>query len=111
MRLTAELAGKVEALYRESLEREFGKSLTFEPILVEPTRNSEGEDTFRVTIVYSGKSGRPNPTKTVAVLTSMMDHMEELGLPLIPIVSYVPKSEYPLLLELRAGPPWQGLEE
>ena len=111
MTLTAELAGKVERLYLESLEREFGKSLTFDPILVEPTKNSEGEETFRVTIVYAGNRGRPNPKKTVAVLTYMMDHMEELGLPPVPIVSFVPKSEYPLLLELRAGPPWQGLEE
>lgn len=111
MRLTAELAGQVERLYRESLEREFGKSLTFDPILVEPTENSEGEETFRVTIIYSEEGGRPNPKKTVAVLTSMMDRMEELGLPPVPIESYVPKSEYPLLLELRAGTPWQGLEE
>ncbi len=102
MTLTAELAGKVERLYRESLEREFGKFLTFDPILVEPTKNSEGEETFRVTIVYAGNRGRPNPKKTVAVLTYMMGHMEELGLPPVPIVSFVPKSEYPLLLELRA---------
>ena len=111
MTLTAELAGKVETLYRKSLEREFGKSLTFDPILVEPTENSEGVETFRVTIIYSGEGGRPNPKKTVAVLISMMDQMEELGLPPIPIESYVPRSEYPLLLELRAGPLWEGLEE
>ena len=61
MRLTAELAGKVESLYRESLEREFGNSLIFDPILVEPTENSEGEETFRVTIVYAGNRGRPQP--------------------------------------------------
>ena len=111
MRLTAELAGKVERFYRESLEREFGKSLIFDPILVEPTENSEGEETFRVTVIYSVEGGRPNPKKTVAVLISMMDRMEELGLPPVPIVSFVPKSEYPLLLELRAGLPWEGLEE
>ena len=111
MRLTAELAGKVERLYRESLEREFGKSLTFDPILVEPTKNSEGEETFRVTIVYAGDIGRPNPRKAAAVLTYMVDQMEELGLPPIPIESYVPKSEYPLLLELRAESPWERLEE
>ena len=55
-----------------------------------------------MTIVYSGEGGRPNPKKAVAVLTYMMDRMEELGLPSVPIVSFVPKSEYPLLLELRA---------
>ena len=111
MRLTAELAGKVERLYRESLEREFGKSFTFDPIQVEPTENSEGEETFRVTIVYTGNRGKPNPKQTVAVLTYMMDQMEELGLPPVPIASFVPESEWPLLLELRAGPPWHGLDE
>ena len=111
MRLTAELAGKVERLYRESLEREFGKSLAFDPILVEPTENSEGEATFRVTIIYEGGRGRPSPKKAAAVLSFMVDQMEELGLPPIPIESYVPKSELPLLLELRAKPPWEGLEE
>jgi len=111
MRLTAELAGKVESLYRESLEREFGKSFTFDPILAEPTENSEGEKTFHVTIVYSGEDGRPNPKKGTAVFTYIMEQMEELGLPPVPIASFVPKSEWPLLLELRAEPPWHGLDE
>ena len=81
MRLTAELAGKVESLYRESLEREFGKSFTFDPILVEPAENSEGERTFKVIIVYEGEGGRPNLKNAAAVLSFMVDQMEELGLP------------------------------
>ena len=111
MRLTAELAEKVESLYREGLEREFGNSLTFDPILVEPTTNSEGENTFKVIIVYEGGSGRPNFKKAAAVLSFMVDQMEEMGLPPFPIESYVPKSEWPLLLDLRAEPPWYGLDE
>ncbi len=106
MTLTAELASKVEALYRENLKREFGDSLRFDPISVEPSENSEGEATFQVTIVYDGDPETLNPRKVLAIMTSLTNPLTDLGLPPTTIESYVPKSEYPLLLELRAEPPW-----
>ena len=112
MTLTAKLAEKVEAVYRENLEREFGDSLTFDPISVEPAEDSEGQDTFRVTIVYQAqKEGeRPQAKKMVTVMTTVVEPLENLGIQTAMIESYVPKHEYPMLLQMRAEPPW-GVEE
>ena len=63
MTLTTELAEKVEAIYRENLEKEFGNPLTFDPISVEPTEDSEGQDTFRVTIVYEAQNQGRDPKR------------------------------------------------
>ena len=110
MTLTSELAEKVEALYRENLEREFGDSPAFDPISVEPMTGGDGEETFRVTIVYDGDDGAIDARKAVTVLTAMATPLEELGLPPVLMESYVPKREYPMLLEMRAEPPW-GVDE
>ena len=110
MTLTAELADKVEILYRESLKREFGELVAFDDILVEPSEDSEGKATFRVTIVYDGEPETLNTHKVLAVMTSLTNPLTALGLPPTMIESYVPKSEFPLLLELRAEPPW-GVDE
>jgi hypothetical protein len=113
MTLTTELAEKVEAIYRENLEKEFGDSLAFDPISVEPTEDSEGQDTFRVTIVYEAqnKGERPQAKKMVTVMTAVFEPLENLGIRTTMIESYVPKHEYPALLEMRAEPPWGVQEE
>ena len=49
--LSAELAEKVEALYREHPAREFGDTPVFDRITVEPTTGEAGEETFQATIV------------------------------------------------------------
>ena len=106
MALTEELSDKVKALYRENLHKEFGESFAFNPILVEPAYDEDGEETFRVTIVYEGESERPDPHKIIAVMTSMTSHLTSLGLPWVLVESYVPKREFPLLLKMRSEPPW-----
>lgn len=110
MRLTTELAERVEAIYRQHLKEHFSEKVKFDTITVEPTEDSEGRDTFRVTVVYDDEHERPDPRIRIHVLGALMDPLEELGLQPVMIESYVPKSEYPLLLELLAEPPW-GVDE
>ena len=110
MTLTPELAEKVEALYRERLEKEFGGSPVFGPISVEPTMDEGGQETFRVTIVYDGDEDAIDAGKAITVLTAMTTPLRELGLPPVLVESYVTKNEYPVLLEMRAEPPW-GMDE
>jgi hypothetical protein len=110
MTLTSELAEKVEALYRETLDKEFGGSPAFGPISVEPITDEEGQETFRVTIVFDGEEDAIDPRKALTVLTAMTTPLRELGLPPVLVESYVTKDEYPVLLEMRAEPPW-GVEE
>ena len=99
------LADKVKALYIQHLAEHFGEKVKFDTVLVEPAVNSEGRDFFRVTVVYDDEHGNPAPLTRAHVLGALMDPLEELGLPAVMLESYVPKSEYPLLLELRANPP------
>ena len=111
MALSTETAEKVEALYLERLEAHFQGQLKFRPIVLEPTRDSDGRDTFQVDIVYEGDGGLPDPKKILAVMTSLTWDFENLGLPPVLIESYVPKEEYPELLRLRQQMPWDEDED
>lgn len=111
MALSTETAEKVEALYRERLDTHFQGQLQFGPIVVEPTRDSDGMDTFRVTIIYQSAGQRPDPQKAIEVMTSLSWDFEDMGLPPVLIHSYVSKEEYPELLRLRQQMPWDEEEE
>ena len=105
MALSAELADKVKSIYLEYLEANFSKNVKFDVVTVEPAEDSEGRETFEVTVVYDDEHERPDPSIRVHVLGELMDPMLELGLPAVMLETYIPKSEYPILLELRANPP------
>lgn len=111
MALSPDMADKVEALYRERLEAYFGARFRFGPIVVEPTRDSEGKDTYRVTIVFEGNGERPDSEKVIEVMTVMSWDFEALGLPPVLIQTYVSKDEYPELLRLRQLMPWDEDED
>jgi hypothetical protein len=111
MALSIETAEKVEALYRERLDAYFQGQLQFGPIVLEPTRDSQGKDTFQVTIVYEGNDERPDPKRIIEVMTSLTWDFEALGLPPVLIESYVSKEEYPELLRLRQQMPWDQDED
>ena len=106
MALSTDTAEKVKALYLERLEAQFQGLLQFGPIVLEPTRDMDGRDTFRVDIVYEGYGEHPDPKKVITVLTSLTGDFEALGLPSVLIESYIPKEEYPELLRLRQQMPW-----
>ena len=113
MALSTETAERVEALYRERLEAHFQGRFKFGPIVLEPTRDSQGKDTFQVDIVYEGNGERPDPKRqrSIEVMTSMSWDFEALGLPPVLIESYVSREEYPELLRLRRQMPWDEDEE
>ena len=111
MALSADTAEKVEALYLERLDEHFQGQLKFGPIVLEPTRDSDGRDTFQVDIVYEGYGELPDPKKVITVLTSLTGDFEALGLPPVLIESYIPREEYPELLRLRQQMPWDMDED
>ena len=111
MTLSTETAEKVEALYRERLDAHFQGQLKFGPIVLEPTRDSDGRDTFQVDIVYEGGGELPDPKKVITVMTSLTRDFEALGLPPVLIESYISKDEYPELQRLRQQMPWDEDED
>ena len=108
---SAELAEKVEALYREHLAWVFGDRPMFDRIALEPNTDQSGWETFQVTVVYEGDENTIDARKLIRVLTAMATPLEELGLPPVFMQGYVPKDEYPMLLEVRAEAPWGEDEE
>ena len=111
MALSTETAERVEALYRERLAAHFQGQLQFGPIVLEPTRDMDGKDSFRVDIVYEGHGKHPDPKKVITVMTSLTGDFEALGLPQVLIESYIPKEEYPELLRVRQQMPWDMDED
>ena len=108
---SAELAEKVEALYREHLAWVFGDRPVFDRIALEPITNYAGEETFQVTIVYEGSEHTIDANKAVRMPSAMATPLEVLGLPPVFMQGYVPKDEYPMLLEMRAEALWGEDEE
>ena len=102
MALSEETARQVETLFREHLERNFQGEATFDPILVEPTLDSEGQDIFHVTVVYDGDQYLLDPAKLNAISSAMIDQLEALGLPYGVIESHIYKPEYDIRDEIFA---------
>lgn len=111
MAFSTDTAERVEALYRERLDAHFQGQLRFDPIVLEPTRDIDGRDTYQVDIVYEGNGEHPDPKKVITVMTSLTGDFEALGLPSVLIESYIPKEEYPELLRLRQQMPWDMDED
>lgn len=99
--INAENAKKVEALFREHLERNFqGTGLKFDPILVEPTYDQFDRDTFYVTVVFDGDYGLLKPGTLNSISTALLDEYEAMGIWTTVIEAYVSKEEWDMRDEL-----------
>ena len=108
MDTSPETARKVEAMYREQLERNFrGVLLKFGPILVETFIDQFGEDRFHVTVVYDGEQELLDYAKLNRISGELSSLWPGLGIDNIPIESYVDMKEYAIRDELLAPEPWE----
>lgn len=94
MAISEAVAQQVEYIIRGHLARTFPKSVTFDPVLVEPIVDSLGEDNLHITVVCDGEVSLLDPTKLNAVSVAMSSQLDALGFHKIPIESYVDKTEY-----------------
>ena len=100
MDTSPEMARKLEAMYREQLERNFQGAFKFDPILVEPTLDQYGEDTFHVTVVYDGDEYLLDAGKLNEITVEVWGQLRAMGIDKVPIESHVYKEEYDLGDEL-----------
>ena len=108
MDTSPEAARKVEAMYREQLDRKFrGVLLKFDPILVETFIDHFGEDRFHVTVVYDGEQDLLDYAKLNDISGELSLLWSGLGIDNIPIESYVDMKEYAMQDELLAPEPWE----
>ena len=109
--INSENAKKVEALFREHLERNFqGTGLKFDPILVEPTYDQFDRDTFYVTVVFDGDYGLLKPGTLNSISTALLDEYEAMGIWTTVIEAYVSKEEWDMRDELMSPEPWEFLD-
>ena len=107
MDTSPEMARKLEAMYREQLERNFQGTFKFDPILVEPTLDQYGEDTFHVTVVYDGDEYLLDAGKLNEITVKVWGQLRAMGIDKIPIESHVYKEEYDLGDELLGLDEWE----
>ena len=94
-------AKKIEALFREHLERNFqGTSLKFDPIVVEPTYDQYDRDTFKVTVVFDGDFDDLKPGTLNAITSEMVDEYDDMGIFTTVLESYMTKEEWDMRDEL-----------
>lgn len=111
MAFPSETAQKIEALFREHLERNFrGINLKFAPIVAEPAFDQFGDDTFHVYIVYDGDRSLLDFNKINSITSAMVDRYEAMGIMPTVLESYVCKEEWDRRDELLAPEPWEYLE-
>ncbi len=94
MTANEELAEKVEVLCRESLQREFGDSIIFGPIIAGPVERVEGRATVTVTILFEGDGRDLDAVRAAATLDAAVRPLLELGLQALPEWSFVPEHEH-----------------
>ena len=91
----AEVAAKVKAAVSKVLADQYGAEAVFDPIVVVPRDDGDGEVYLHVYMVFDENTTKIDTRKSVRFLL-LLD--EELGDEMSPAVltkSYIPKSEWP----------------
>lgn len=108
MTANEELAEKLEVLCRESLQREFGDSIIFGPIIAGPVERGEGRATVTVTILFEGDARDLDAGRAAATLNAAVRPLLELGLQALPEWSFVPEHEHSPRGRMPGEAPQQG---
>lgn len=104
-------AKKIEALFREHLDRNFKDTgLKFDPIIVEPAYDQYDRKTFSVMVVFDGDYGLLKPGTLNSISTAMLDEYETMGIYTTVTDGYVSKEEWDMRDELLAPEPWEFLD-
>ena len=93
---TEELRDKVIAIVRADLDTApFQDQFVFDPIVVEPNYDLDGEDSLRIFIVSDGDFGLLDPRWTGRLVTRIRPKLIAQGLPHFGVLkSFVEKSEW-----------------
>ena len=84
-------------LIRTLLEQRFHGEFVFDPIVVFPKTDHDGENYLHTYIVFDGDQKNLDPRWTLRLSRQVWPQAEELGYTAIPIQSFVEKSEWPEL--------------
>lgn len=89
-----ELADKVGELVGESLREHFKDDFVFDPILVEPAIDHDGDEYLDIFIIYEGDYKKLDPGWSSGLPMLLRPGLVDLGITSIPCHSFVPRSDW-----------------
>ena len=87
----------IASIVSEMLVQRFGDEFVFDPIIVEPEIDRDGEEYLHITIVFDGDQKHLGPEWTAGLLGRIFPKLIELGIDEFPSKSFVEKSEWEAL--------------
>ena len=85
---------KVTDIVKEALEERFADEFVFDPIIIEPRFDYEGDEYLKVYAVFEGDQQNLDPGWTLYLPGRIMNGTEEDELFRVPSISFVEKSEW-----------------
>lgn len=79
---------------RKDLEGRFGNAFVFDPILVEPRVDHDGEEYLRIDIVFDGDQRNLDPEWTSGLVLRLHLKLREIGIASIPSPHFIERSEW-----------------
>ena len=100
MTINADIPDKVAGIVKNLLTERFQDEFVFDPIIVEPEIDHDGDEYLKIYVVFDGDQKNLDPGWTLGLSGRVWQEVAEMGVPGVPGISYVEKSEWE---ELFAG--------
>ncbi len=100
MTINAEIPSRVADIVRDLLTERFRDEFVFDPIIVEPEVDHDGDEYLKIYVVFDGDQKNLDPGWTLGLSRRIRPELVEMGVPGVPGFSFVEKSEWE---ELFAG--------
>ncbi|MCY4365450.1 MAG: hypothetical protein OXE17_04405 [Chloroflexi bacterium] len=94
MTISIEVNDKVQKLIGQSLRERFKDELVFDPIVVQPIVDNEGEEYLDIFIIYDGPYEKLDPSWTVEMGMRLSEKLLALGITRVPSHSFVPRKDW-----------------
>ncbi len=91
----AEIAEKVKAAVSKILAEQYGAETVFDPIVVVPRDDGDGEVYLHVYMVFDENTIRTDADRRIRFLGLLAEELGEGFTPEVLTKSYIPKSEWP----------------
>ncbi len=86
---------KVSNIVARALAKRFSpEEFTFDPIIVKPDLDQDGDEILWIQIIFDGDQDNLDPAWTVRMFEFIDPELEKLGITAYPITSFIEKSEW-----------------
>lgn len=89
-----EVLREVEELAREDMEAHFGDAFVFDPIVVTPMIDHDGDEYLRIRVIYDGDPKMMDSVLAHRLSIRIEPKLREMGFMQFPSSSFIPKDEW-----------------